>query len=109
MKLVTSAQMRALEQHADKSGNTYAMMMERAGRAVADAIALRRDVHSMRVLVLVGPGNNGGDGLVCARYLQDAGARVAIYLGNGIEGTDMAIGLFSALDHKTRPAKPADL
>jgi ADP-dependent NAD(P)H-hydrate dehydratase / NAD(P)H-hydrate epimerase len=81
MKLVTSAQMRALEQRADRSGNTFAMMMERAGKAVADAIALRRDVHSLRVLVLVGPGNNGGDGLVCAHYLQDAGARVVVYLG----------------------------
>ena len=81
MRLVTTAQMRTLEQRADKNGNTYAMMMERAGKAVADAIAARGDVHALRVLVLVGPGNNGGDGLVCARYLQDAGARVSAYLG----------------------------
>ncbi len=81
MKLVTAARMRALEQQADKNGTTYPMMMERAGKAVADAIAARSDVHALRVLVLVGPGNNGGDGLVCARYLKDAGARVAVYLG----------------------------
>ena len=80
MKLLTANQMRALEQRADKSGNTYAMMMERAGKAVADAIAARGDVRAKRVLVLVGPGNNGGDGLVCARYLHDAGARVSLYL-----------------------------
>ncbi|MDE3087863.1 MAG: NAD(P)H-hydrate dehydratase [Chloroflexota bacterium] len=80
MKLVTADQMRALEQRADKSGNTYAMMMERAGKAVADAIAVRGGAHDQRVLVLVGPGNNGGDGLVCARYLHDAGARVSLYL-----------------------------
>ncbi len=80
MKLVNADQMRALEQRADKSGNTYAMMMERAGRAVADAIAARLGTHEKRVLVLVGPGNNGGDGLVCARHLHDAGARVSLYV-----------------------------
>lgn len=80
MKLVTTAQMRALEKHADESGNTYAMMMERAGKAVADAIIERWGAKDNRVLVLVGPGNNGGDGLVCARYLHDAGANVSLYL-----------------------------
>jgi hydroxyethylthiazole kinase-like uncharacterized protein yjeF len=80
MKLLTANQMRALEQRADKNGNTFALMMERAGKAVADAIAARGDIRGKRVLVLVGPGNNGGDGLVCARFLHDAGARVSLYL-----------------------------
>lgn len=80
MKLVNADQMRALEQRADQSGNTYAMMMERAGRAVADAMAARLGAHEKRVLVLVGPGNNGGDGLVCARHLHDAGAQVSLYV-----------------------------
>lgn len=88
MKLVTADQMRALEQRADASGNTYAMMMERAGRAVADAILARYDARDLRVLVLVGPGNNGGDGLVCARYLRDAGARVALYVWKRVERAD---------------------
>jgi NAD(P)H-hydrate epimerase len=88
MKLVTANQMRALEQRADASGNTYAMMMERAGRAVADAILARDDARGLRVLVLVGPGNNGGDGLVCARYLRDAGARVALYIWKRVERAD---------------------
>jgi NAD(P)H-hydrate epimerase len=85
MKLLTADQMRALEQRADTSGNTYAMMMERAGKAVADAIAARRNAREQRVLVLVGPGNNGGDGLVCARYLHDAGAQVALYVWKRVE------------------------
>src|SRR5574341_1273868 len=79
MKLVSADQMRSLEQRADRSGNTYAMMMERAGRAVADAIATRLGTHEKRILVLIGPGNNGGDGLVCARHLHDAGAQVSLY------------------------------
>jgi NAD(P)H-hydrate epimerase len=54
--------------------------MENAGRACADAIAERfPTVASPRVLVLVGPGNNGGDGLVVARHLADGGRRVTVY------------------------------
>lgn len=83
MKLVTAEQMRALEQKADESGNTFAQMMEKAGRAVANAVRAtfaRRAARQDRVLVLVGPGNNGGDGLVCARYLADSGTAVSLYI-----------------------------
>lgn len=80
MKLVTANQMRALEQRADASGNSYAEMMEHAGALCAQAILERYTVQNKRVLVLVGPGNNGGDGLVCARVLLDAGAQVALYV-----------------------------
>ena len=80
MKVVTVAQMRAIEAAADAAGHTYAAMMEQAGRAVAEATMARLDVRGKRVLVLVGPGNNGGDGLVAARYLAPAGAEVACYL-----------------------------
>lgn len=80
MKVVTVAQMRAIEAASDAAGHTYAMMMERAGRAVAQALMARRNVQKMRVLVLVGPGNNGGDGLVAARHLAQAGADVVCYL-----------------------------
>jgi len=88
MKLVNATQMRELEKRADQSGNTYAMMMERAGKAVAEAIVARYGARAQRVLVLVGPGNNGGDGLVCARYLRDAGARVALYVWKRTERAD---------------------
>jgi hydroxyethylthiazole kinase-like uncharacterized protein yjeF len=80
MKVVTVAQMRAIEAASDAAGHTYAEMMERAGRAVARALMARQDVRKKRILVLVGPGNNGGDGLVAARYLAQAGAEVACYL-----------------------------
>ena len=80
MKVVTVDEMRRLEAAADAAGHSYAAMMERAGRAVAGAIITRRKVRDRPVLLLVGPGNNGGDGLVAARYLSEAGARVACYL-----------------------------
>ncbi|MEA3339174.1 MAG: NAD(P)H-hydrate dehydratase [Chloroflexota bacterium] len=80
MKIVTVDQMRRIEAAADAAGHSYAAMMEQAGQAVAEAIAARREVRDRRVLVLVGPGNNGGDGLVTARYLAEAGASPVCYL-----------------------------
>lgn len=80
MKVVTVDEMRRIEAASDAAGHSYAAMMERAGRAVAAAIAARQEVQGRRILVLAGPGNNGGDGLVAARYLAETGARVACYL-----------------------------
>ena len=80
MKLVTVDQMRRIEAASDAQGHSYAAMMERAGRAVARVIQTRLDVRGQRILVLVGPGNNGGDGLVAARHLHDAGAKVGVFV-----------------------------
>lgn len=80
MKLVTVDQMRRIEAASDAQGHTYAAMMERAGSAVARVIQARLDVRGLSILVLVGPGNNGGDGLVAARHLHDAGAEVGVFM-----------------------------
>jgi hydroxyethylthiazole kinase-like uncharacterized protein yjeF len=80
MKLVTVEEMRQLEQRADASGQSYATMMENAGRAVADAIRQHVPVKNKRILALIGPGNNGGDGLVAARHLSQDGAQIICYL-----------------------------
>ncbi|MBN1582905.1 MAG: NAD(P)H-hydrate dehydratase [Anaerolineae bacterium] len=80
MKLVTVEEMKQLEKAADANGHSYANMMEQAGRAVSVEIAKRMIVKGKIVLILVGPGNNGGDGLVAARYLKEAGAQIVCYL-----------------------------
>ncbi len=80
IKLFSVAEMVAAEKAADAAGHSYADMMETAGRRVAEAVTERFDVEGRQVLVLVGPGNNGGDGLVAGRYLAEAGATVAFYL-----------------------------
>ncbi len=79
-KLVTVSEMQAIERAADSGGHSYAEMMEIAGRGVARAIVERYGPTRPTVLVLVGPGNNGGDGLVCARHLRRAGINVRAYL-----------------------------
>jgi len=80
MKLVTVDEMKQLEQRSNEAGYGYDVMMENAGRSVAEAIQERMQVRGKRVLVLVGPGNNGGDGLVAARYLSKTGAQIICYL-----------------------------
>lgn len=80
IKVFRVQEMVAAEQAADAAGHSYAQMMETAGAAVARAIEQRWEVAGKEVLVLVGPGNNGGDGLVAGRYLAKAGASVTLYL-----------------------------
>lgn len=81
MKVLTANEMREAEERAIAGGLSQARMMENAGRAVAEAIVGRMGpLADKSILVLVGPGNNGGDGLVAARFLHAAGAGVQIYL-----------------------------
>ena len=81
MKIVTSAEMRELEERCAEEGIPTSQLMENAGLAVAEEIRKwRGGVAGSHILVLVGPGNNGGDGLVVARHLHDWGANVYVYL-----------------------------
>ena len=82
MKVVTVAEMVAVEQQAERDyGLTSPTLMEEAGRSVAEAVRARLDgeVGGLKAVVLAGPGNNGGDGRVAARYLGEAGAHITIY------------------------------
>jgi NAD(P)H-hydrate epimerase len=71
--------MRALEQAAVAAGTPLDALMEAAGLAVAQEVWLTLGVVAgRRVLVFVGPGNNGGDGLVAARHLAEWDADVVV-------------------------------
>jgi NAD(P)H-hydrate epimerase len=73
--------MRALEAEAARRGVPATALMEHAGRAIAEALREElRGVRARRIVVLVGPGNNGGDGLVAARHLYELGAEVTVVL-----------------------------
>lgn len=79
MKLVTVAEMRAIEALAEAHGTPLDTLMDRAGAALAEAILADYGDRPGGVLVLVGPGKNGGDGLVAARYLVEGGVSVTAY------------------------------
>src|ERR1700675_3979730 len=78
-ELLTSAEMADADRLAIAGGAAGSELMESAGRAVAEAVA-ERHPSGRRVVVVAGPGNNGGDGFVAARLLAERGARVEVML-----------------------------
>jgi NAD(P)H-hydrate epimerase len=87
MRVVTAAEMAVLEEQSERAGVSTGQLMENAGLAVAqEAWLMLGTLEDRQVLVLVGPGNNGGDGLVAARHLHDWGAKVTCYLTRAREG-----------------------
>ena len=84
MKLVTVEEMRAMERAAIEAGSSEAQLMEEAGLSSAqEAWMLLGTLEGREIVVLAGPGNNGGDGLVAARHLHDWGAEVAVLAPRG--------------------------
>lgn len=83
VKIVRVEEIVAIEQAANENGLSYAAMMEAAGRGLAaQMMTFAPPLTRERILILVGPGNNGGDGLVAAHYLSEAGADVTVYLSH---------------------------
>lgn len=89
---------RAYEINAVWLGLPLLMLMENAGRSIADYITrkLGGDVQGKSIVVFVGKGGNGGDGLVAARHLASRGAKVIVvllYRENEIEHPDTLFNL----------------
>ena len=99
MKVVTASQMAALEQASQRRGVTTDNLMENAGLAVAESTRrLLSGIAGTRVLILVGPGNNGADGLVTARHLRRWGARVTAYVVVGRPSDDPKMEMARSYD-----------
>ena len=103
MKIVTIEQMRQLERRSEEAGVSTDALMENAGLAVAAVArghleqAIGRRVTGQPVLVLVGPGNNGADGLVAARHLHQWFARPLVYLVRAQRDADPKLDAVRAL------------
>ncbi|MFC1956829.1 NAD(P)H-hydrate epimerase, partial [Chloroflexota bacterium] len=81
MKILSTSQMRQVEQDCTNIGLPPDKLMENAGKAFAEeARRILGNIKKQNILMLIGPGNNGGDGLVAARYFHDWGAKVTLFL-----------------------------
>jgi len=72
MKAISPGEMRNLEEKAFSSGVAVLELMERAGKECAKMIESKLGTGNSKrsIIIFCGPGNNGGDGFVCARYLK---------------------------------------
>ncbi len=77
LELLTPAEMAEADRRTIAAGTPGIKLMERAGRSVADGVAARYPIGT-KLMVVCGPGNNGGDGYVAARHLAAAGYQVRV-------------------------------
>jgi ADP-dependent NAD(P)H-hydrate dehydratase / NAD(P)H-hydrate epimerase len=82
----TKKEMQEIEDWTIEMGTTISELMENAGRSVAESIEdkFSDDLKNKNILIVCGKGNNGGDGLVAARYLMDVCDNVEVLLLFGI-------------------------
>lgn len=89
MKVASVRQLRAIEAAADRSVMSYEQMMQNAGAEASELLQRRCAIYSAtKIVMLIGKGNNGGDGLVMARDLaQSTDAAISLYL---LEARDLS-------------------
>ena len=98
MKIVTADEMRRIEDRSEIAGVSKDSLMERAGLETARYIRRRfAPLFGAPVVVLVGPGNNGGDGLVVARHLHRWGASVSVYICRDRRAPDPKLDIVNSL------------
>ncbi len=77
-----------LDGNAAALGIEEASLMDAAGKSLATAA---REMTEGAILILCGPGNNGGDGFVAARYLREWGTEVSVLASHASGGTDVCV------------------
>ena len=81
MRVITPEEMKQIEDRGEAFGVSKLLMMENAGAAVARYIVEKfSPLSDKHIVVVCGTGNNGGDGLVCARHLAGLPASLSVFL-----------------------------
>jgi NAD(P)H-hydrate epimerase len=89
MRLAMNYQMQQIDRSAiDTYGIPSIVLMENAGKVVVDEIIKMKGQYQ-KVVIVCGPGNNGGDGFVIARHLFNLGVTVKVFV----------VGEISELNH----------
>jgi ADP-dependent NAD(P)H-hydrate dehydratase / NAD(P)H-hydrate epimerase len=106
IELLSNAEMREADRLTIAGGVASLTLMENAGKAVAQAVCACQNPGG-RVVVLAGPGNNGGDGFVAARLLAEQGYAVKVLLVGALDKlTGDAAAAAKRWDRASEPAKP---
>ena len=79
--MITSKQMKELERSAMHHGITASELMENAGKQFFQAVRGKFDLKGKNVVIFWGTGNNGGDGLVAARYFAEQSHTLVLFFG----------------------------
>lgn len=113
IELLTTSEMGEADRLAIAGGIPGTTLMDNAGRAVADAV-IAHIPSCRRVVVIAGPGNNGGDGFVAARYLAARGIEVRVmFFGDRarLKGDALAAAneWKGPVDAASAPLPPADV
>lgn len=109
LELLTNAEMAEADRLTIAGGTPGYVLMENAGRAVADAVHSKY-ATARRITVVAGPGNNGGDGFVAARILAARGHAVQVHLVGDRSRLKGDAGAAAAQwDGETAPADPGAL
>ena len=90
VEVVSVSQMKMIEKRANEMGISYDEMMENAGRAAFENIREKLGFEDRKCAIICGRGNNGGDGLVLARYAAKAGADVTVIFADEYPKTEIA-------------------
>ena len=103
--MISSQEMRILETESDIPRIN---LMENAGKAVYLTIKQRMDLKDKKILVICYHGNNGGDGLVAARYLSDEAETDLLFIGDENKMKKEALANFRKIEHNDRIQMLAD-
>lgn len=115
LPVVSAAEMQAIDRRAsDEFGLAASTLMENAGKEVADALRgwieeSGQEPASARVVVCCGRGNNGGDGLVAARYLRPGVADVRAFLAAAKDGRPYAAEVAENLERAKAAGVPVEV
>ncbi|MCS7139140.1 MAG: NAD(P)H-hydrate dehydratase [Candidatus Nezhaarchaeota archaeon] len=88
---VTAEEMAIIDENAEYLGVSRLLLMENAGRSVAEVIERKLGIRGKKIVIVAGRGNKGGDGFTAARHIACRGGRpVVILVGKGedIEGLE---------------------
>jgi len=79
--MISGKEIKVLDENSEYLGTPTIDLMENAGKGVADFILNKLKIKEKKILVCCGPGNNGGDGFVAARYVAKNNKVVVFFQG----------------------------